>query len=89
MRRGELPTFEIERLDNGFVCNMFDGDEEGDWNTSVYQEDENDELKAIEEVLWSIVEFFGKMGSRYDKERIHICRKRGDKFEKPRKEKVE
>ncbi len=72
----------ITRVDNGFVLDgrADEGDAKIKWTI---QDDERDELKSGEELLWTVADYFGLLGGRHDKERLHICRKRGDKHEGP------
>lgn len=79
---------EIERVGNGYIVHTFEGDaEDGTSDTTVISDDENDDLRSTEELLWEVIEYFGKLGSRHDAERLHIRREPGDKWEQPKKEK--
>jgi hypothetical protein len=42
----------------------------------VREDNENDELQAIERVLWDILTYFGHYGSKHDSERIRIVREK-------------
>ena len=66
----------IYRVENGYLLTDQDG------RSWVCEENEKDELAHHEWMLWKVIEFFGFSGSRYDKERIRIVRKKGDKFER-------
>jgi len=66
-----------------FNCYILIGDIEGVKRTWTIEEDENDDLKMHERLLWEVIEFFQMQGSRYDKERLTIVRKMGDKYVKP------
>ena len=87
---------EIERVGNGYIVHTFEGedgdvgfegkDEDVGPTTSVIRDDENDELKSTEELLWEVIEYFGKQGSRYDAERLRINREPGDKYIAPPKQ---
>ena len=46
----------------------------------VIQDDEGDDLKSGEGLLWSVIEYFGLSGSKYDKERLWITRERGERY---------
>lgn len=78
----------IQKVDNGFVINIpkcWDMDGNVSRVTLVF-EAENDEygmVDAMVNALWEIVEYFGLMGGRYDRKRITIGTKPGDKYEKP------
>ena len=73
---------EITRASNGFLArDMMEGEE------TVFEEREEDghgsdeSLDAIESLLWFIIEYFGKGGSKYSKERLRIDREPGEKYE--------
>ena len=70
----------IKRVENGYIVEYYDVEKEGIFEL-LFEEKENDELKATEVLLWEILNYFGKAGSRYDKERIIIEREVGDKYE--------
>ncbi len=72
----------ISRVDNGYVI---DGraDEGGAKIKWTIQDDERDELRSGEELMLTIADYFALLGGRYDKERLHICRRRGDKYGGP------
>ena len=40
----------------------------------------DDEIIADEDLLWTIIDFFGMRDSRYERERLSIIRERGDKY---------
>jgi hypothetical protein len=76
-----LMEIKIKLVDNGCIvstdesCCVFELKDESLKN-------ENDvDCKFVQQVLYHIVELCGWMGSRYDKKRIHITTKRGDKDE--------
>ena len=70
----------IIRHDNGYLLALEPSEKEGEITAvEVYEDDEDDPLKGIESVLWRVIDHFGMMGSRYDKERIVIRREPGDK----------
>jgi hypothetical protein len=48
---------------------------------AVVADDEGDELKGGEELLWRVINHFGLEGGRHDKERLRITREPGDKYE--------
>ena len=55
-------------------------DERGwDWREEYIQDDEVDELKSGEELLWWILGYFSFGGSKHDPERIMIIREKGEK----------
>jgi hypothetical protein len=45
---------------------------------SVISDNEDDELKSGEALLWRVVEYFNFGGSKHDKERIRIIREPGE-----------
>ncbi len=69
---------EIIRVGNGYKLRMA-GDAELIME-AVVEDAEDDELKAGEELLWTVMEHFGFGGSRHDKERITITREPGEKY---------
>jgi len=76
---------EVLKVGNGFVLK----DNEG--HLTVVEEKDGDELASAEELLWKIVEFFNLAGDKYDKERIFITRKTGERYtppKSPRKESI-
>ena len=77
----------ITRNSNGFRLNWNEDAEDGTLiaQEEVIQDDEGDELKSGEELLWWVMDYFGLGGSRHDKERLTITRKRGDKYMPPEK----
>lgn len=81
----------ITRADNGFRMNW---NEDGEDDIPIHyeeviQDDGTDEMKSGEELLWWVMNHFDLGGSRYDKQRLRITRKRGDKYESPEKVKIE
>jgi len=57
----------ITRIDNGYtLC--------GTDTCAVIEDDDNDELKSHEELLWRIIEYFNFQGSKHDAERIRVIR---------------
>jgi len=68
----------IDKVDNGYVLTP---DPTLDQDPQVIEIDDEDETKGFINLLWAITEFFGMSGSRYDKKRICIKTKRGDKWE--------
>lgn len=65
---------EIELANNGYIVKT-------ESESVVFEEDDDDELQATENLLWYLIEYCGKSGSRYDKERLRIVREAGDKYE--------
>ena len=65
---------EIIKGKNGFVI------EDNEGNLSVAEEEENDELSAIEKLFWEILDFFEIYGCKHDKERISVIREAGDDY---------
>jgi hypothetical protein len=66
----------ITKVDNGYIA-----EDLSDHKITVFEESERDELKDIEALLWFVLEFFGKYGSKHDPERIRIIRQRKDSEE--------
>lgn len=44
----------------------------------VIQDADNDELKAPEELLWHVMEYFAIFGSKHDPERLRVTREKND-----------
>ena len=70
----------VERVDNGYVVYL-SGDDPNSGSIAVCENDDDDELKSFESVLWELMEHFGVVGNRHDKERLSIVRVPGDKYE--------
>ena len=68
-------TITIEKTNTGYILNVPESTDDlgKKW---VREEDGNDDLKAIEAVLWDILEYFGHYGSKHDSERIRIVREK-------------
>lgn len=68
-------TIQIEKTQTGYILDTPEPtDELGKrW---VREEDEEDKLKAIEAVLWDVLNYFGHYGSKHDAERIRIVREK-------------
>ena len=68
----------ITRVENGYLLEgIFLESEEASF---FVLEDEKDEMRSGEKLLWEVIEYFGLSGSRYDKERLRITREQGDKY---------
>lgn len=67
----------IDKTETGYILDTPEStDELGKrW---VREEDEQDELKAIEAVLWDVLQYFGHYGSKHDAERIRIIRQKSE-----------
>ena len=65
----------IEKVESGYILDVPESNDElgKKW---VRGEDEQDELKAIEAVLWDVLGYFGHSGSKHDAERIRIVREK-------------
>ncbi len=73
-------SLRIERVDNGYqlIDNEYD---EGEFTRRwVIQEDDEDDLRAAETLLWEILEWAGAGGSKHDKERLRIVRQPGNDY---------
>jgi hypothetical protein len=70
----------IERGDNGYLMGFEEEWEDGTPRKifEVIQDDEVDELKSGEELLWWIMDYFGFGGSKHDAERLRIVRVKRD-----------
>jgi len=71
----ELTDFglEIIRAGNGYTL-RFPNDMGDGFCLDVIEDDESDELKSDEELLWHVMEYFGIGGSKHDPERLRIVR---------------
>jgi hypothetical protein len=65
----------IEKVDTGYILDTPEPNDElgKKW---VREERDDDELYAIERVLWDILTYFGHYGSKHDAERIRIMREK-------------
>ena len=70
----------VRRTMNGFVLSWSDECADDTTKTFVQEEvvedDDQDELKSGEEMLWKLIEYFGLSGSKHDKERLRITREK-------------
>lgn len=81
-----MNTLQIMRGDNGFKLDWWLEDDNGDiGHTEVIQDDEDDEMKSGEQLLWFVIDHFNLGGSKFDKKRLAIKRVRGDHYEPPSK----
>lgn len=81
MRKSDLGV-EITRVENGFSIK----DNEG--KITVVEEKDGDELSCAENLLWEILNFFDLVGNKYDRERLVITRKAGEKYTPKKGEKI-
>lgn len=65
---------EIRKVEDGFIIK----DNEG--NETLATKSEHDELAAAEDLLNQIISYFDLRGSKYDRERIWVVRKIGEKY---------
>jgi hypothetical protein len=74
-------SIEITRGENGYKCGFYvEVDDEGgrEWKEAYIQDDEIDDLKSGEALLWFIMEYFAFGGSKHDPERLRIVREKPD-----------
>jgi len=64
----------ITRESNGYILNGIS--DSGSRMRTVIEDDEGDELKSGESLLWEVMDYFNFGGSKYDKERIKIIREK-------------
>ena len=71
---------EVIRVDNGYLIKIPEEVEDGKIieKKIVIQNDEKDEIKSHEDMLWEIMEHFSFYGSKHDKERIRVVRETHD-----------
>jgi len=62
----------IEKVGNGYILHGPDD------LPIVCEEDEGDELKHHESMLWAVIEYFGFTGSKHDKERLRVTREQNE-----------
>ena len=70
---------EITRVGNGYICRFPRDEGDPGWAAEVITDDEIDELKSGEGLLWWIIDYFSIGGSRHDAQRLRIKREPGDK----------
>ena len=68
-------SLHISKVENGYLCRK--ETDEGD-EYFVIEEDEVDDLKAHENLLWAVMDYFNFGGSKHDKERLRIVREKKD-----------
>ena len=73
-------TLEITRGDNGYKFRWWDELDDGScvWHEEYIEDDEMDELKSGEEMLWEVADHFSLGGSKHDAERLKIVREKRD-----------
>jgi hypothetical protein len=72
-------SIEITRGENGYKLSYredVDDERYWVWKEEYIQDDDVDELKSGEELLWWLVEYFSLGGSKHDPERIRIVREK-------------
>lgn len=67
-------TLKISKIDNGYILEG-NRDEEGNYLYMVIEETD-DELKAPEQLLRGIMEYFSLLGSKHDVQRLQIVRQK-------------
>lgn len=67
----------ITRTDNGYLLEGLLRDT-GIPSKRVIEDDEKDELKSHEILLWEVMEYFSFGGSKHDKERLKIIRHKNE-----------
>jgi pyruvate/2-oxoacid:ferredoxin oxidoreductase beta subunit len=80
----------IEMVSNGYIVQVYD--DEGLCVTNVIADKEdsvNESIEATQELLWRVLEWSGMSGSRYDKARLYVGLKVGDKYEGEDREALE
>ena len=73
-------TLEITRGDNGYKLRWWDELDDGSefWHEEYIEDDEVDELKSGENLLWGVLDHFSLGGSKHDAERLRIVREKRD-----------
>lgn len=73
----------VERTENGWIVVGTDGDGSSRRWVFTDKDDDTGEVFSLQEALWQVVECLDAIGSRYDRERISITMRRGDKYVEP------
>jgi len=73
MKRSEWAC-EIRRISNGYAV-RYPG--EKSWVTRVMA-DGDDELSSTSQLLWWILEYYDRIGSKHDAQRLRVCRENRD-----------
>jgi len=66
----------IARVGNGYFLKYNEEHEAGIKESRVIEDDDQDELKSHEELLYEVMEHFNFWGSKHDPERLFIIRKK-------------
>ena len=71
-------TLKIIRTQNGYILKtpQENLDDSVYYEQSVIQDNEKDDLKSHEELLWEIMEYFNFSGTKHDVERLRIIRQK-------------
>lgn len=76
---------DIEEVTNGYTVSYNEGDSESIFKEKIIvfevDDDESNKQKQLKNMFYSILDILGEHGSRYDKERLYIEIKPGDKYE--------
>lgn len=62
----------VKKVSNGYI--LYGSNNE----VIVCEEDNVDELKHHERMLWEVIEYFGFAGSKHDKERLRVVREQNE-----------
>lgn len=86
-----MREIELTIAENGFIVTEYDGESESyprKQKKAVFEhtEQEGGDVIALQNMLWYIVDQLGLSGGRYDKNRIHIEIRPGDKYQEPKDE---
>ena len=68
----------IESADNGYVLSYVDDAAPSCPMNYIVVEEEKTDVRTMQKLLWSVIDYFGVSGSKHDDERIHVVLKNPD-----------
>lgn len=68
---------QITTADNGYILKSLDTHD----GSHVFEVFENENASSIRTLIYSILDYFGETGGRYDEERVYVEIRHGDKYE--------
>jgi len=77
----------VERVDNGFLLLCSPCDVEGIVKGKVFEDDESEfgDRRSFKAVVEELIEYFGFIGGRFDRERLKVTLQPGDKYKRRKK----
>jgi hypothetical protein len=67
-------SLRIERASDGYILKGIAADGSDSTIKKVIEDDEEDELRSHEKLLWAVMEYFNFQGTKHDKKRLFIVR---------------